>query len=305
MHRGDAFDGPVDLRIATLAARQHGRVTAAQLGALGVTRSEIARRARAGRLHREFRGVYAVGHPGATADARRMAAVLACGSRALLSCRALSHHLGLLVGDGPRIVDVTVAGRTRTGQPGIRLHSPRLITRGEATMVRGVPCTTVERLLADMAAVATDADLATLVHRAQVRGLVRPAALAVQLSRRTPGIGRLRELIEPSGPDLRQELERRLFAFVARGPWAAYEPNVLLWTPLGPQRFDALWQEYGFALELDSWAHHGDRAAFEQDRERVLGADAIGIDLKRVTWRMLVGKPQVLRDLLDRRLGGT
>lgn len=252
-------------------------------------------------LHREYRGVYAVGHPGCPPDARRISAVLACGPRALLSHRALAHHLKLLNGDGPQVIDVTIAGRSHAGRPGIRLHQPQLITRGEITVVRDVPCTTVERLLVDMAGVATPSELATLVHRAQVRGLLDAGRLAVQLARRAKGVPQLRELIEPTGPDLREEFERRFHRFVQRGPWPAYAPNVKLETPFGPLRLDAYWREFGFGLELDSWSHHQDRDSFERDRQRVLAADAIGIDVKRVTWRMLVAS-SLLASLLDRRL---
>lgn len=303
MSRGGTFDRPTDLLIADLAARQHGRVATWQLVSIGVTASELRRRVAAGRLHREFRGVYAVGYPGATPDAHRMAAVLACGPRTALSHRALAHHLALLRGGGPALVDVTVAGRTRVGQPGIRVHLPRQITRGEITVVRGIPCTTVERLIADLAADASDAELATIVHRAQVRRLIRDGPMRLQLARATKGVGRARELIEPVGPDLREELERRFRAFVRAGGWRPYKPNVRLDTPLGEFRADALWRDEGFAVELDSWRHHGDRDAFESDRERVIAADLIGLDLKRLTWRMLVGTPRVVEALLDHRVG--
>lgn len=303
MHRHGVRGRPVDLIIAELAAQQHGRVATWQLRLLGVTPREVARRVASGHLHRIFRGVYAVGHPGTTGDARRMAAVLTGGPRGLLSHRSLCHHLFLLDGPGPMVVDVTVAGRARAGQPGVRVHLPRALSRAEVTSVRGLPCTTVERLLVDFAAAAGDGDLATVVHRAQVRGLVRPDAMRRQLARRANGVGRVRELIEPTGPDLRQELERRFHDFVRKGGWPAYEPNVKRWTPHGPLRIDALWRASGFAVELDSWRHHGDRDAFETDRQRVLAADAIGLDLKRITWRLLVGTPDVVAALLDRRVG--
>jgi len=35
----------------------------------------------------------------------------------------------------------------------------------------------------------------------------------------------------------------------------------------------------------------------------VIAADLIGLDLKRLTWRMLVGTPHVVEALLDRRVG--
>jgi hypothetical protein len=298
----DPFDRPADLAIAELAARQHGRVATWQLVPLGITQTQLRGRVASGRLHRVFRGVYAVGHPGESADAGRMAAVLACGPRALLSHRALCHHLELLPGPGPAAVDVTAAGRTRVGQPGIRLHLPRLVPRSEATVVRGVPCTTVERLLADMAAEGAP-ELATLVHRAHVRRLVRPGVLQARLARPAPGVRALRGVVEPVGPDLRDEFERRFHRFVRTGGWPRYEPNVLLSTPLGQLRADAYWRSRAFALELDSWRHHGDRDAFETDRERVIAADTIGVRLVRVTWRMLVGRPEVVAALLDRHVG--
>ena len=77
MRPGDALDRPTDLVIAELAAVQHGRVASWQLAIAGVTPTELRGRVAAGRLHREFRGVYAVGHAGAWPDARRMFAVLA------------------------------------------------------------------------------------------------------------------------------------------------------------------------------------------------------------------------------------
>ncbi|MGH2984486.1 MAG: type IV toxin-antitoxin system AbiEi family antitoxin domain-containing protein [Solirubrobacterales bacterium] len=74
--------------IVRTAARQHGVVTFAQLRAAGVLSSGIADRVAAGRLHRVHRGVYAVGHSGLSQDGRWLAAVLACGERAVLSHRS-------------------------------------------------------------------------------------------------------------------------------------------------------------------------------------------------------------------------
>jgi hypothetical protein len=63
-----------DLKIATLARRQNGVVTRSQLLGLGMSDSAIDRSARSGRLHRLYRGVYAVGHTVLTREGRWMAA---------------------------------------------------------------------------------------------------------------------------------------------------------------------------------------------------------------------------------------
>ena len=61
--RGSDSTPPLDARIAALAQRQHGVVSARQMNGLGVERGAIAHRVKTGRLHRIHRGVYAPGHP--------------------------------------------------------------------------------------------------------------------------------------------------------------------------------------------------------------------------------------------------
>ncbi len=73
-----------DQRLADLATRQGGAVSAAQLRALGMSSSAVARAVARRRLHPLHRGVYAVGHLDVGVRGRRFAAVLACGDWALL-----------------------------------------------------------------------------------------------------------------------------------------------------------------------------------------------------------------------------
>src|SRR5262245_50959120 len=74
----------IDDVITTIALKQHGVVTRAQLLCAGVPPDVIDRRTHAGRLVRVHRGVYQVGLIAAP-RAREMAAVLACGTHAVLS----------------------------------------------------------------------------------------------------------------------------------------------------------------------------------------------------------------------------
>src|SRR5207247_11204601 len=99
--RDKRVEGP-DAAIARIAARQHGVVTVGQLRAAGLDRNAVGRRLAAGRLHRVYRGVYAVGHAGLSDEGRWTAAVLACGEGAVLSHRSAAELLRLLEpADGP------------------------------------------------------------------------------------------------------------------------------------------------------------------------------------------------------------
>ncbi len=86
----------LDMRVAQLAASQHGVVSRRQLLAIGLSKDEIWHRVRIGRLHRIHAGVYAVGHLLLPRYGLCMAAVLACSggvlshgsARRLLGCAA-------------------------------------------------------------------------------------------------------------------------------------------------------------------------------------------------------------------------
>jgi len=80
----DKLDRP-DLTVAWIASRQHGVITSAQLKRAGLSRETVRRWTKRGRLHRLYRGVYAVGHAAPSEARSFMAAVLACGNGAALS----------------------------------------------------------------------------------------------------------------------------------------------------------------------------------------------------------------------------
>lgn len=139
-----------DVGVARFATAQHGVVTAKQLAAVGVGRSAISERARAGRLHRVHQKVYAVGHRGLSLHGRWMAAVLACGEGAVLSHVSAAVLWKLLRPiDGPVHVSIPTQ-QGRRSRKGIRLHrcpslGPSLVTRRE-----GIPVTSVLRTIDDL-----------------------------------------------------------------------------------------------------------------------------------------------------------
>lgn len=57
---------------------------------------------------------------------------------------------------------------------------------------------------------------------------------------------------------------------------------------------DFLWRAAGLAVEFDSYAHHGDREAFEADRRRDADLAASGLTVIRITWRQLESEPEAV-----------
>ena len=132
-----------------LADRQWGRVSVAQLAALGVDTVVVARLVGDGYLHPVLPTVYAVGHRAPSVEADLTAAVLYAGPGAMLSHATALWWRGLL-DQPPRTIDVSTPRRCRSLR-GIRVHGRRRCRR---LWHRGLPTTTVEQALLDYAAVA-------------------------------------------------------------------------------------------------------------------------------------------------------
>src|SRR4051794_4711046 len=170
----------VDDAIAALAARQHGLVSHAQLGELGVGDGAIKHRVAVGRLHRIHRGVYAVGHRALRREARWMAAVLAAGPGAALSHRSAAELWGIRNGSRARI-DVSVP-RHRRSTSRLEGHVVEMQC-DEVTVEDGIRVTTPARTLLDLATVVSPQHLKAAFDEAEVRRLTSPTSLDALVSR--------------------------------------------------------------------------------------------------------------------------
>jgi putative AbiEi antitoxin of type IV toxin-antitoxin system/uncharacterized protein DUF559 len=279
----------VDRAIAALAARQHGLVTRPQLLALGVGRRAIGHRLARGRLHAVHRGVYAVGHRILAKDAAWMAAVLAIGPDAVLSHRSAAALWGIRMTARTRI-EVTAPRGVRSRQ-GIQVHEARLAD-DEMTVERAIPVTTPARTLLDVAAVIPPSRLERAINEAEVLRLADATSLATLAARHPhrPGVPALRRLLDAGGIGTaitRSELEDRFLAFLDRAGLPRPQLNVRLELPGGWIEADCVWRAQRVVVELDGYASHGTRAAFDRDRARDRMLQAAGWRAVRVTWRHL------------------
>jgi hypothetical protein len=133
-------------------------VTTAQLLGVGFSAPAVRRMAAKGLLHPEFRGVWRLGHRAPSAEARYMAAVLACGHGASLSGLAGAWHYRIVRGQPP-LPDVSAPGQRRI--PGILTRRREV----ESRIWRDIPTTTIPQTIADLAAILSLDDLARLSER--------------------------------------------------------------------------------------------------------------------------------------------
>ncbi len=228
--------------------------------------------------------------------ARELAAVLACGPGAILSHRDAAALWGLMSLETRGAVDVTVPERSGRRRPGIRIHRPRHPpTPADRTRRHGVPVTTPARTLLDLAAILEARRLARLTEEAVRMRLVSPrsARAAIERSPAARGAARFAKVLAASDrtPRLtRSAAERRLLELVRAAALPDPEVNIRL---LGRER-DLVWRRERLVVEVDGFAFHGSRAAFERDRSRDAELVAAGLRVVRVTWRQLEDEPQAV-----------
>ena len=285
--------------LVALAREQHGVVTTRQLAALGLGRHWIAHRTRTGWLRRLHRGVYLV----AAIEpplARPMAAALACGRGALVSHYPATVLRGLLPGPVDTL-EVTVVGRNARDRAGITVHRAAFLHPEDATSHHGIPVTSPARTLLDLATQATPRNLARAVEEALVLKLVTEHSLNAQFVRypNHRGITATRQAM-PQAPKLtRSEAERRLLELIRAAGLPEPETNVRV----AGREVDFFWRDHALVVEVDGYAFHASRAAFERDRRRDVALRAHGIDTVRVSWTQIVDEPMALVALLARATG--
>jgi len=292
-----------DGRVATLAGRQGGVITYAQLRTLGVGRGAIEHRLLSGSLHRRHRGVYVVGHLAKAPLVEEFAAVLACPDGSLVSHHAAAALHGLRPPVVPPI-DVTVRRGDPRRHPGIRIHAVSTQLDPADTLVRaGLPITAPARTLLDLAAVLTARDLRWAMEEARVLRVVAERDLQAVMERypRQRGVGLLRGAVGSTGSEprmTRSEAERRLIDLID----AAGLPAPALNARIAGLEVDTLWRSERLVVEVDGYAFHSGRTAFERDRRRDAALQSAGLRVTRLSWRQLTEEPLAVAVLLTRLL---
>lgn len=284
--------GPPRRRLIVIAEAQRGRVSRRQLHAAGVPPSTVTSWCASGLLRRVHTSVFAVGPDIQVPLQAETAALLAVRDGA-----ALSHHTaarlwgmrGPNAGDGR--VHVLVAGASLRRRDGFAIHRTGLLERRDIRILQALPVTSPARTLLDLSPVIGGRELERALDQALVQRRCDLRAVAELLARcgRHRGRGRLQALLDAHATTTftRSEAEERFLALVREA--GLEQPLCNVWRH--GFEIDFLWPDRSLAVEIDGFAYHGTRAAFERDRRRDARLRAAGITVIRVTWRRLIQEP--------------
>jgi hypothetical protein len=284
--------------VASLAGRQFGRVTRAQLGFLGLGEATIDSWLRSGYLIRVLPRVYAVGHAAASQEVRLFEAVLYAGPDAELSHGTGAWWRGLL--SWPVNATHVSTPRQLRSRPGLRIHGRRLLERD---LVKGIPVTTIPQTLLDLAATEPFKLVRHALAQLEYDGNFRPDELHHACARGKPGSAALKRALSHHLPELartKSGLEVDFLLLCER-----YRlPMPLVNRTLHGVEPDAWWPEFNLVVELDGDRNHRTPTQRAKDRRKEVILRSHGLTVVRYDDDLINHTPgAVNQDLLGQMRG--
>ncbi len=278
--------------------RQRGRITWAQLKALGAADGTIGTWIKAGYLTRVLPKVYAVGHTAPSREADLWAAVLYAGPGAMLSHASAAHHRGLII-HPPKLIHVsTPREKVRSIRGLIQVHGERDLTRSKH---QGIPTTTNEQTALDLAAT----EDIKLVRRAlavlDYRKELDVKALEAIGGKGRRGTRALNAALQTHQPELAYtngKLEEAFLYLCERFDLQVPKFNAMV----HGEQVDAYWPEHGLVVEVDGLDNHSSPAQIRTDRRKDLKLRAHGLRVVRYDWDLVKRDPHATSEDLERQL---
>jgi very-short-patch-repair endonuclease len=218
-----------------------------------------------------------------------MAAVLACGDRAVLSHLSAAGHLGLMR-TGLRPIDVTVATAAGRSRPGIRSHRGRLLRR-DVIVKANIRCTSVARTILDVAEALSLRGVERVVDQAEVLRLFDMRAMEDVLARADGrrGAPKVRAVlsIEHEPAITKSEMEELFLAMCADHGLPRPRGNKYV----EGEEVDFHWPTHWLVVETDSKTWHGTTRRREKDNARDRRLQLAGWRVLRFSWRAIEREP--------------
>jgi predicted transcriptional regulator of viral defense system len=287
----------VDERVSSFATLHHGVFRLEDLHELKVTRAQRRRRVATGHWKLLYDDVYCIAGAPTSWTSELLAAVWAGGARAVASHRSAAALWEVPGGRRDR-VEITCPRWRRAQEPGLIVHESRVLQPADVAERQGIPVTTIERTIFDLAAVAgfTTVDLAIdNALRRQLTDLQRLGETLRRLARRgRAGTQRFRQALAERSPETalsESERERLLFRMLARHGFPAPVPQYEIRDETGNviARPDFAYPDLRIAIEYDSFQEHTGTVALVHDSARRNAMVALGwapiaatvVDLRR------------------------
>jgi very-short-patch-repair endonuclease len=292
--------------VAALAERQHGVVSREQLRGIGMSEGAIDHAAASGRLFPIFRATFGVGHSHVGMHGRMLAAVLACGTGAVLSHGSAALLLGLWESE-PQAIHVIAPNQAGRKIPGIRRHHVPSPFRHEVIVQKSVPCTSPSRTIVDLAGGVGDVSLRRTIEQAAVLELLDvPAIDAILSGPRRRGSTRLRGILEDwrrySKVQLRSRMEAKLLSLLSQRTLPIPNCNEVLRIDEHSFEIDFLWRAHRLAVETDGGRFHDNPFAQARDLERNRVLARAGFRILRLRWEELQDHPEATITKIERLL---
>jgi hypothetical protein len=276
-------------QVATGLARSSPREDLVTRDELGLTPSAISKRVARGTLTRRHPGVYSYGRGALSTEAAWMAAILACGPGAALGHLSVAELFGL--SRWPASRPHVIVPRRHRPVDGITVHQCLGLDPADVTEFRGLPTTTVARMLLDISATHTEHQVAYVINQAAFRRRFDFDATLQARARANghPGAGVLAQALAlylAGSAGTRSELEDRFLSLVGHFP----EPLVNM-EHLGYE-IDFRWPEQRLVVEVDGRHTRPRDARNDPARDRVLRAAGYSVErftapeLPRAAWRL-------------------
>lgn len=268
------MDKDVVLRISAEAARHHGAFTRQVAVDSGATSADISRELQRGHWMRPAPGVYLVSGSPSTWSQAVAIAVFGSGTGAVAS-HATAAHLWDLA-RRPKIIEVTTPNKGRPSRAHVIHRSTDLIADG-VTEVRGIPCSTVVRLLVDVGIPWGDGFAGRCLDEAVRTGLATDRAVATELHRVARrgrnGVGPMRRVLSGRlgwSSLTESQLEAEFARIMLTAGVALPTPQVNIGKRNGRliARVDFVYRDLRLVIALDGERYHSDHNTFRKDRRQ-------------------------------------
>lgn len=301
-----------DRRIPLLAARaerRHGLLTLDDLAAAGIGPREVRRWVALGRIEVEGRGVFRIGGCPPSTEATILARVLVHEVDTWASHLTAAWLHGVSGFGRPGQVELTRLHGTNHQRAGARIHRTSAMPDHHATVVRGIPVTTMARTVFDLAPLLGDRQLDRAVEAALRTSGCTVAAL-YRVVEELGGKGRtgtaaMRAVLAERGlAYVPTESELDLLGRAVVAPLDGIEWQVSMSDERGYiRRVDGLHRAGRLVVEWDGAEFHDRPDQRRLDAEGDARLRRLGLDVVRFRWHDVTERPDVVRRTVRSHVG--